>query len=346
MAIQNTSSRPLKEESEDEKRKRAAAQDYLEKRDRYSASLKPGYSVDMTDVDVSGMSDEQIKAEGNRRLGAIKSDFESSFRAANKEGISNMQAAQDYLNKGQARIVGDTLVGSAAGISASEWDKRDKSVTSGNNPLMPEKNMVEVAPGVKMGEDTARRYAANRRYQDASDRGLVPTTNPTGPDYAKANAAIQRMVDTKRDRENRGGVAFDAGRTKWNEALKAREDEKNLNDMAKQDMALAAREAGQARKNSQALERAQRRGDTVDPRLMTLAEQRLREAELGLGPTNNVDDQRKRFRSMLQPNFGGQSRRGMGLQGVPIDSSSLQSRRRVNPHSGLSVGSSYFGSLA
>lgn len=336
MAIQNTSSRPLNEESEDEKRKRAAAKDYLEKRDRFTQAQKSG--VDMTDMDVSGMSNEQIQAEGNRRLGAIKSDFESATLSAREAGLGSdpFKSAQDYLNKGQARIVGDTLVGSAAGISASEWDKRDKSVASGNNPLMPTQKMVEV-DGVMMGEDTAQRYANNMRDQAERDKAALP-------DYAKANAAIQRMVDTKRDRETKGGVAFEAGRSKWNETLKAREDEKNLNAMVNQDMQLASREAANSRRNYRALEAAQRRGDTVDPRLMSLAEERLRAAEMGLGPTNNVDERRKLFRGVRSQNPGGQPRRAMGLQGAPIDSGNFQSRAGMNPWG--SSRSSYFASVA
>jgi hypothetical protein len=344
MAEQNFISRPLKDESEEEKRRREAAQNYLDSRAAFTASQKPGYSVDMTDMDTSGMSDEQIRAEGNKRLEGIKSNFQQSVISANEAGFNNAQAAQDYLNKGQARIVGDTLVGSAAGIPASIWEKRDKAAAAGsvgaqNFPGPPSENMVEMAPGVKMGEETAGRYATNMR----------------GAADAKAKARADMDSVLKKAQEFRtsiakdnlpGGKSFEEGREKWQATLKAREDEKNLNDLVKQDMQFAGREAASARRNYYALERAQRSGKEVDPRLMQIANETLSRLESGLGPTNNVNDRQKRFRAVREGEPPTRSQ-GMGLQGQPIDSGNFQSMfdLRSNPYGSPKKRQPMFGSL-
>lgn len=278
---------------------------------------------------------------------------------------------------GTATRVGDRLYGSATGVTPDTVDKAksylstqsalDSAITNPKSSLSdltkatkandeamgavaqlnPAREMIEIAPGVKADYDTAKRTTENIRYQDASDRGLVPTTNPTRPDYAKANAAINRMVDTKRDRENPDGVAFKAGRDKWNETLVARENEKNLNDLVQQDMQLASRENASARRNYYALERAQRDGKIIDPDAMKAAQDRLGRSDMGQGPTNNVDDRRKRFRTMREKGETPNSQ-GMGLQGQPIGDNSLQSMidQRNNPYGSPKKRRPLVGSIA
>lgn len=289
MAKQTTASRPLKDESEAEKRRREAAQSYLASRDAFNKAKSEG--VDMTDLNISGMSDEQIRAEGNKRLEGLKTNFQQSISAARGAGFDNAKAAQDYLNRGQARIVGDTLVGSAAGISASEWAKRDNSAATGNFALMPEKDMVEMAPGVKMGEATAQKYASNMR-----DRSKAAAD--AQPNYAKAQAYIDKMWADKRDRENPNGVAFKAGQEKWKATLQAREDEKNIREMAQMEQRAASRayaDANAARFTAR---------NARDPVAASEEANRMfYAAETRLGPSNNTQVRNDRFYENAKKDF-------------------------------------------
>lgn len=167
------------------------------------------------------------------------------------------------------------------------------------------------------------------------------------PDYAKAQSYIDKQWADKRDRENPDGVAFKAGRDKWNESLVARENEKNLNDLVQQDMQLASRENASARRNYNALERAQRDGKIIDPDAMKAAQDRLSRSDMGRGPTNNVDDRRKRFRTMREKGNTPNSQ-GMGLQGQPIGDNSLQSMidQRNNPYGSPKKRRPLVGSIA
>jgi hypothetical protein len=295
MAEKTAISRPLKDESEEEKRRREAAQNYLDGRAAFTASQKPGYSVDMTDLDTSGMSNEQIRAEGNRRLEGIKSNFQQSVIAANEAGFNNAQAARDYLNKGQARIVGDTLVGSAAGIPSSIWEKRDKAAAAGsvgakNFPGPPSEKLIEMAPGVKMGEETAARYAANMR--DRAKRAA-----DSQPNYAKAKVALERIA---RERDEKAKTDFDAGVKKWNETLQSREDDKNIREMATMEQRAARRayaDAIAARRNA---------SNARNP--VTASEEANRAmyaAEARLGPSNNRKVRDKRFYENAKKRFEG-----------------------------------------
>jgi hypothetical protein len=231
--------------------------------------------------------------------------------------------------------------------SLSDWSEAVTKATKANDEAMgavaqlnPAREMKEFRPGVSMNESTRQTVLGSMFQQN--DMKIA-----SRPDYAKANAAINRMVDTKRDRENPDGVAFKAGRDKWNESLVARENEKNMNALVQQDMQFASRENASARRNYYALERAQRGGQVIAPDAMKAAQYRLSETEKGLGPTNNVDDRRKRFRTMREKGETPNSQ-GMGLQGQPIGDNSLQSMidQRNNPYGSPKKRRPFVGSIA
>lgn len=291
MATQNTASKPLNDD-EEEKRKRKVAEDYLKNRSAYTDSLKPGFTVDVPEDVSASMTDEQLKAEGTRRIGEIKTNFQDSFKAANEAGFKDAQAAQDYLNKGQARIVGDTLVGSAAGISASEWDKRDKAVASGNNPPMPKpkQDMVEVAPGVRMGEKTANRYSANLAFQNYLAR---PTTPDVTPEQAAKNY-LANLTET-RAKEQADSIA------RYNNFRNTRENERIVEDQAEKERAAENRNYSDLKSARRAMLKDLRAGKVINPETIQATNDLIRSAEKarGGGGSLDVDKQRKSFISKV-----------------------------------------------
>lgn len=268
-------------QSEKAKRKFNAAKDYLAKRDAFLQTKKPGYTVDMTGEDTSKMSDDQIKAEGNRRIDQMKTDFLNSASEARAAGLGSdpFKAAQSYL-KAQ----------DSARFSIGPGAERGEAVL--NNQ--------------RADQATADRILSNRTAQS-----VVPT--PNGPDWNKGQEAMAGMRDWKPS-EN-GGIEFTDAAKARNEASKARyssfvdrmDQERSVNRQADQDIALAKRE----NYNARLVERAQRtalqryiatkgrRGSLITSDQMDAANTRLARSEMGLGPTNNVDDRYKFARSQI-----------------------------------------------
>jgi hypothetical protein len=328
MAQQTTASRPLREESEDEKRRREAAQNYLAGRSAYDKARSQG--VDMTDVDYGKMSEADFKAEGLRRLDNIKSNFETAALAANKEGINSSKAAQDYLNRGQARIVGDTLVGSAAGISASEWEKRDKS---GNNTL-PAKDMVNIDRGVRMDQASYDRAIASI---DASNKQKADAR----PNYELAKQSVDRIA---KERDAAAAEKAKVSLTRYNNFRQGIDNEGDTGAAFRKDMEdkresvrlgaameqRAARELGDARRAyraaTSAVREAERQGRAIDPNIMATASRNLSAAQKGAGDTNNSAERRDLFQQKALAAIQGSRSRSSETP------SNISSGNRVNPY--------------
>jgi hypothetical protein len=283
---QNYKSKPLFEESEEEKRRREAAKNYLSARSTYE---KAGIGA----ANPYSMSRDAYRSSDPAVASSLTGSLKTATESALKAGIGGPVMANDVLNKGQARIVGDTLVGAAAGISSSEWDKRDKAVAAGGKPPMPTREMVEVAPGVKMGLDTARNYYASRN-------NTIMQENQTADRQRKAadtvNTSIAQMRQAAKDRDalsKQRSENFFAGiaQRKSDEAL------------ANQNLRDTRRAASNARLVESAMKDALRRyrftngkeGALVTPDAMEKASSFLAGSLKGLGPYDNEDARRKSF---------------------------------------------------
>ena len=268
MAIQN--------ESDDAKRKFNAASDYLSKRDAFLQTKKPGFTVDMTGEDTSKMTDDQIKAEGASRIDGVKTDFLNSFSGARAAGLGSdpaFNAATTYL--------------SGLGLTKS--------------PVS-----LSVGPGAEADGATADRIFNNR-----DDQAVALTSK--GPDWEKGQKAMAGMRDWKPS-EN-GGIEFTdeakarkaASKDRHSNFVDRMNQERSVKQQADQDIALAKRE----NYNARLVERAQRtalqryiatngrRGALVTPDNMDAATKRVARSEMGLGPTNNVDERLKYARSQI-----------------------------------------------
>jgi len=263
-------------ESDDAKRKFNAASNYLSKRDAFLQTKKPGFTVDMTGEDTSKMTDDEIKADANSRIDGVKKDFLNSFSEARAAGLGSdpaFNAATTYL--------------SGLGLTKS--------------PVS-----LYVGPGAEADGATADRILNNRAAQAAT-----PTSN--GPDWKKGEKAMVGMRDWKPS-EN-GGIEFTdeakarnaASVSRYNNFVDRLNQEKSIKQQADQDIALAKRE----NYNARLVERAQRtalqryiatngrRGALVTPENMDAATKRVARSEMGLGPTNNVDERLKYARSQI-----------------------------------------------
>lgn len=279
-------SRPLYEESEEDKRKREAAQNYLSARNTYE---KAGLGA----ANPYSMSRDAYRASDPGQASTLGKALNSATESALNAGIGGPVMAQEVLNKPQARIVGDTLVGSAAGISSSEWDKRDKSVASGNNPLMPTREMVEVAPGVKMGLDTARNYYASRNNSIREENDKADQQKQSA---GRVNTSMAQMRQSAKDRDE----AFKQRSKDFFAGIAQRKSDEAL---ANQNLRDTRRAASNARLVEGAMRDALRRyrftngkeGALVTPDAMEKASTMLSGSLKGLGPYDNEDSRRKSF---------------------------------------------------
>lgn len=243
-------------ESEERKRKLAAAQDYLDKRDAFLATTKPGYTVDMTGEDTSKMSDEQIKVEGNRRIAEAKTNFQNSFSVARKEGFGS-----------------DPTLATKAYLS------------SARSPRI----MEDIGNGAKADTATANRIALNRERQN------IPAESPK-PDWQRGRAAMEemRIAAKARDEESKARSALFFGRLEQEKSLKrqATQDMALANrERSNARLVEKATRAGLQRY----LATGGREGNLVTADQMDAATKRVARSEMGLGTTNNVDDKYKTF---------------------------------------------------
>lgn len=248
---------------------------------------------------------------------------------------------------GTATRVGDRLYGSATGVtpetvdkaksylstqsalnsaitnpksSLSDWSEAVTTATKANDEakgavaqLNPAREMKEFRPGVSMNESTRQTVLGSMFQQN--DMKIA-----SRPDYAKANEAINRMVDTKRDRENKGGTAFQEGVAKWNDTLQTQENDRMIAQKTQKELSAANREYSDARVNRSSLVKAQREGKVLDPELFQKANERLAQADRGRGYGVDSEQQSYLFEDMIR-----------GREGIPLRNPSLR-RRRLNPN--------------
>jgi hypothetical protein len=235
---------------------------------------------------------------------------------------------------GTATRVGDTLYGSATGVTPDTVEKarnylntqsqlnaaienpksslsdltkatraNDEAMVA-NAQLNSQRKMLEMAPGVSMDEDTAGNYASFARDTAASK--------------AKARADMDSVL--KKAQEFRasiakdnlpGGKSFKEGREKWQATLKAREDEQNIRDMARMDQ----RAAGRARADAMAARRTAR--DSKNPAAIMEVNRSLYEAEKMLGPSNNTEVQNRRFEANARRRLNPYTETGSSSMGIP-----------------------------
>jgi len=299
MTSKPITSRPLYDESEEERRRREVARKYLSDRAAFEESRKPGYSADISDLDTTGMSNEQIDAERYKRLQDVETNFQQSVLDSNNTGFNNEQQARDYLNRGQARIVGDTVVGSASGISADKWDNNLGDPKS----LIPKKDMVEVSPGVSMDQSTLDRTnqsilasnAAKSKDREARDAGVK-----------KTQESIRKMWDEKKERDS-GDTSPEAGQRRYKSFVEARKQRESLGVQARQELELNRESYRNARLVDRAMRTALRRyqatngreGALVDPDRMEKATANLRDARIAMGPNRNSEDRLRYVRNRI-----------------------------------------------
>jgi hypothetical protein len=296
MAIQN-------ESEEEKKRKLAAAKDYLTKRDAFRETQKPGYTVDMTGEDTSKMSDDQIKAEGNRRIAETKTNFQNSFSEARAAGFGSdpTNAAKEYLS----RSIG------WPGADPEKIPDKDRGVK------------FSVGPGAVADRATADRILSNREKQ-----ADAPTSK--GPDWDKFNEARASRIEAAKIR--------DAQSLERSKAFFARlEDEKNQKRVVDQELALAKRNNYNARLVERAMRAGLQRyvatggreGNLVTDDQMSSATARVADSEIGLGTGRNVDETynfaKKRLEQDGRVNPWASVQRGsVGVQGTPTGSTKVQ----------------------
>lgn len=231
MAEQTVKSKPLYDESEEEKRKRIAAQNYL-----------------------------------------------------SSAGIGGPVMAQDVLNKPQARIIGDTLVGKAAGISASEWDKRDKSVASGNNPLMPTRKMQPIGEGVMADEGTKERYDKVTDYMnDTAVARSARDADRSQAFYTNLNEKQKKITEAKR-----AAMSPEASKARFENFKNDIAEREATNKQVDAELKNAAAEERLATRNFRALRRHIARGRFVDPETLQKAADYMAETRNALGNSRDV----------------------------------------------------------
>jgi hypothetical protein len=208
----------------------------------------------------------------------------------------NLSKAQNYLNTQSTldRTISDPkaklpqMMGATAANDAAMETAINAGVTDASMSALRGREMREVAPGVKMGVDTAQRYLSNleeRNKMEAQSR----------PNYALAQESLKRIA---RERDEKAKTDFDAGVKKWNETLQAREDDKNIREMAKMEQRAAGRayaDAIAARRNA---------SDARNP--VTASEEANRAmyaAETRLGPSNNTEVRNRRFYENAKERF-------------------------------------------
>jgi hypothetical protein len=256
MAIQN------EYESEEEKKRLAAAKDYLAKRDAFLKTQKPGYTVDMTGEDTSKMSDDQIKAEGNRRIAETKTNFQNSFSEVRAAGFGSdpTKAAQDYLS----------------GRQAKEGELK-----------------FSVGPGAVADGATADRILSNREKQ-----AYVPAS--TGPDWAKGNEAMASMREAAKIRDAQSldrSKAFFARLDDEKNQKRLVEQDLALAKRNNYNARLVERAIRSGLQRYVAT--GGREGNLVTPEQMSDATRRVAVSERGLGTGRNVDDTYKFARERL-----------------------------------------------
>jgi hypothetical protein len=249
-------------ESEEEKKKLAAAEDYLAKRDAFLKTQKPGYTVDMTGEDTSKMSDDQIKAEGNRRIAEAKTSFQNSFSGARAAGFGSdpTKAVQEYLSRRQAK---------EEGLKFS------------------------VGPGAVADEATADRILSNLAAQAAP-----PTSNR--PNWGKIQESIDRKREDFKAREAAHTERFKKFReTKEQEESINRQAQQDITLAKLENSNARLVERAHRVALQRYITTRGRRGALVSPEAMDAATARLARSEMGLGTKNNEDDRYKFARSQI-----------------------------------------------
>ncbi len=244
MAIQN------KYESEKSKRKLAAAEDYLAKRDAFLTTKKPGYTVDMTGEDTSKMSDAQIKDEGDRRIGDAKTNFQNSFSAARREGFSSDPTleAQAYLS-------------------------------SAASPRI----MEDIGDGAKADTATANRILSYRELQNTP----VESSNP---DWKKARASMEARKNEAKTRNEESGDRYKSFVDGLNQEKSLKQQATQDIALAKRENYNARLVERATRTALQRyIATNGRRGSLVTSEQMDAATKRVARSEMGLGTTNDVD---------------------------------------------------------
>jgi hypothetical protein len=208
----------------------------------------------------------------------------------------NLSKAQNYLNTQSTldRTIRDPkatlpqMMEATAANDAAMESAVNAGVTDASISALRGQEMREVAPGVKMGVDTAQRYLSNleeRNKMEAQSR----------PNYALAQESLKRIA---RERDEKAKTDFDAGVKKWNETLQAREDEKVIQEMAK----MEQRAAGRAYSDANAARRFAK--DARNP--VAASEEANRDmyaAETRLGPSNNTEVRNRRFYENAKDRF-------------------------------------------
>jgi hypothetical protein len=190
------------------------------------------------------------------------------------------------------------LVGKAAGISAFEWDKRDKSVASGINPPMPKRDMYEIAPGVMADKGTKDRYdkatdymnnmAVARSDQEARDAEKSKTF------YAKLNDKQKKITD-----EKRAAMSPEASAARFENFKSGIAERTATNKQIDAEYRNAAEEETLASRNFMALRRRVARGKFVDPETLRKAADYMAETRNSLGNSRNVGERRAAIASNI-----------------------------------------------
>jgi hypothetical protein len=283
MAEQIAKSKPLYEESEEEKRRRLKAQNLLNTRDQYDSALKSNKSV-------SGLA---------KAAGEAGSNYRDAKEAALNEGIGGPVMAQDVLNKPQARMVGDTLVGTAAGISASEWDKRDKSVASGNNPLMPTREMQPIGKGAMADAATKERYDVSLAASSAAEKAEADRAKSFSDTFNKYRAGVD-AENKKVTESQRAAMTPEASRARFENFKNSIAERDATNAKVDAELRYATDEERLARRNFRALKRMVRRGKFVDPETLQKAADHMANTSNSLGNSRNVDVRRNAVSANVQ----------------------------------------------
>lgn len=239
--------------------------------------------------------------------------------------------AENLLNTPQARIVGDTLVGKAAGIPASEWDKRDASVASGNNPLMPTREMQPIRDGVMADAATKERY-------DASVAASSKVEADRAKQFSDAFNKYQSGVDADNKKvsdERRAAMTPEASKARAENFRNSIADREATNDKIDAELRYASDEERLARRNFRALKGMVRRGKFVDPQLLQAAAAHMADTSSSLGNSRNVGVRREAVASNLDKLIKArQEREAMGRYAPNPNNPYGTGSRGVEPSSG------------
>jgi hypothetical protein len=277
MAEQTVKSKPLYDESEEEKRRRLKAENLLNTRDQYDSALKSNKSV-------SGLA---------KAAGEAGSNYRDAKEAALNVGIGGPVMAQEVLDKPQARIVGDTLVGAAAGISASEWDKRDKA-----GAAAPTREMQPIGKGAMADAATKERYDVSLAASSAAEKAEADRAKSFSDTFNTYRAGVD-AENKKVTESQRAAMTPEASKARAENFRNSIADREATNNKIDAELRYASDEERLARRNFRALQKRVRSGKFVEPELLQKAAEHMANTSSSLGNSRNVDVRRAAVASNL-----------------------------------------------